>query len=221
MAAEQGDVTRLLGELRRGEREAETRLIALVYKPLRQLAMNQMRRERLDSSLQATALVHEVYLRLVKPGTIAVQNRTHFMAVAAKVMRRILVDHARTTRAQKRGGTRRRVDLDESVMIEPGRSEDVLALDECLERLAKLDRRQSEIVQMKFFGGMTEEEIASIFDVSERTIRREWRMARAWLYSELTRSSSPGPTLARSDSKIARAPGIARRASAARGGSRR
>jgi RNA polymerase sigma factor (TIGR02999 family) len=189
----------------------------LVYQPLRRLAMNHMRRERLDNSLSATALVHEAYIRLVQPGSLEVDNRSHFMSVASKVMRRILVDHARAHRAKKRWGAGQRVDLAESAVLEPGRSEEMLALDECLRRLGTLDRRQSEIVEMRFFGGMSEQEIAGVFGISERTVRREWGMARAWLHSELTRPSGPAHS---SGSNQRHQSGKARRPSLAQGRAR-
>jgi RNA polymerase sigma factor (TIGR02999 family) len=186
MNSQAGDITQLLADVKGGRREAEAELMERLYHPLRKLAVTQMRRERVDNSLQATALVHEVYLRLVQPGGLAVQGRTHFMAIAATVMRRILVDHARTCRAKKRWGTKNRVDLDESVIVAHDGSEDVLAVHECLERLAAVDPRQSRIVEMKFFGGLNERDIAEVCGISERTVRREWGMARAWLHAELS-----------------------------------
>ena len=185
MTAYSGDITQLLVDLKGGRRDAEAELMERLYEPLRKLAASQLRREPIDNSLQATALVHEVYLRLVQPGDLELRGRGHFMAVAAKVMRRILVDHARTCRAKKRWGTKHRVDLQESVVVGPGGAEDVLAVHECLGRLAKIDLRQSQIVEMKFFGGLREQEIADVFGISERTVRREWGMARAWLHAEM------------------------------------
>jgi RNA polymerase sigma factor (TIGR02999 family) len=188
MTAVTGEITKLLTQLNAVSRDAGAELIERVYEPLRKLAMNQVRRERLDNSLQPTALVHEVYMRLVQPGALDVQGRTHFMAVASKVMRRILVDHARSCRAKKRWGEIQRVDLEEGAAVDPGRSEELLAVDQCLQRLAAIDPRQAEIVEMKFFGGLSEQDIAIVFGISERTVRREWRMARAWLKAELTSS---------------------------------
>lgn len=185
-----GDVTRLLADLRSGNRDAESNLVELVYEPLRRLALRMMASERPGHSLQATALVHEVYLRLVQPGSADLNDRTHFMAVAARVMRRILVDHARVHRAAKRGGNRVRVNLEESAVIDEGRSEELLAIDECLTRLGELDPRQRDIVEMRFFAGLNEKEIADVLGTSERTVRREWSMARAWLHSELTREAT-------------------------------
>jgi len=191
MNSQAGDITQLLADLKSGRREAEAELMERLYQPLRKLAVTQMRRERAGNSLQATALVNEVYLRLVQPGGLAVQGRTHFMAVAATVMRRILVDHARTCRAKKRWGAKNRVDLEESAIVAHAGSEDVLAVHECLQRLSATDPRQSKIVEMKFFGGLTERDIAEACGISERTVRREWGMARAWLYAELSRAGPP------------------------------
>jgi RNA polymerase sigma-70 factor (ECF subfamily) len=191
MNPQAGDITQLLADVRDGSRVAEAELMERLYQPLRKLAVTQMRRERADNSLQATALVHEVYIRLVQPGGLVVQGRTHFMAVAATVMRRILVDHARTSRAKKRWGTKNRVDLDESVVVAQGGTEAVLAVHECLERLAAIDARQSKIVEMKFFGGLNERDIAEVCGISERTVRREWGMARAWLHAELSAGDRP------------------------------
>lgn len=184
-----GDVTRLLLDLKNGNRAAESKLVELVYRPLRRLAQRLLASERRDHSMQATALVHEVYLRLVQPASADLNDRVHFMAVAARVMRRVLVDHARVHRAVKRGGDQVRVDLEESAVIDPARSEEVLAIDECLTRLGELDPRQRDIVEMRFFGGLTEQEIAEVLGTSERTVRREWSMARAWLHAELTRTA--------------------------------
>jgi RNA polymerase sigma-70 factor, ECF subfamily len=187
MDPQPGDVTRLLSALKGGNRAAESQLVELVYTPLRRLAQRLLASESRDNSMQATALVHEVYLRLVQPASVDLNDRAHFMAVAARVMRRILVDHARVHRAVKRGGDRVRVDLEESAVIDPGRSEEVLAIDECLSRLGDIDPRQRDIVEMRFFGGLSEREIAEVLGTSERTVRREWSMARAWLHAELTR----------------------------------
>jgi RNA polymerase sigma-70 factor (ECF subfamily) len=191
MNSQSGEITQLLADVKSGRREAEAELMERLYQPLRKLAVTQMRRERADNSLQATALVNEVYLRLVQPGGIAVQGRTHFMAVAATVMRRILVDHARTCRAKKRWGTKNRVHLEESAIVAHSGSEDVLAVHECLQRLAAIDQRQSKIVEMKFFGGLSERDIADVCGISERTVRREWGMARAWLHGELSHAGRP------------------------------
>lgn len=187
MDPQPGDVTRLLSDLRHGNRAAESQLVELVYHPLRRLAQRLLASESRENSMQATALVHEVYLRLVHPATADLNDRAHFMAVAARVMRRILVDHARVTHAVKRGGNQVRVELEESAVIDPARSEEMLAIDECLTRLGEIDPRQRDIIEMRFFGGLSEREIADVLGTSERTVRREWSMARAWMHAELSR----------------------------------
>jgi RNA polymerase sigma factor (TIGR02999 family) len=186
VAEDGGEVTRLLGEVRAGNREAEARLIPLVYSELRRLAAHYLRGERPDHTLQPTALVHEAYLRLTKIHEVDWQSRSHFFATAATVMRRILVDHARTQRADKRAGFRDAIDLEEALVMSPGRSSELLALDEALERLKKLNSRQSKIVELRFFGGMSEEEAGVILGISARTVKRDWRVAKAWLYSEMS-----------------------------------
>lgn len=153
----------------------------LIYDELRLLARGYLQRERSDHTLQATALVHEAYVRLVDQTAINWQNRRHFFSVAAQVMRRILVDHARRQRAEKRGGQQARVEFDEELIEAGGRSVDLVALDDALTDLAQLNPQHSRIVEMRFFGGLTNEEIADVMEMSARTVRREWRMARAWL----------------------------------------
>jgi RNA polymerase sigma factor (TIGR02999 family) len=187
-AAMQGatDVTRLLGELARGNREVEATLIPLVYDELRRVARALMRGESRRETLQTTALVHEAYLRLTGGRQVEWESRTHFLAVAAKVMRRILVDHARARNSEKRGGGAV-VSGAELMLRDPhtADSDRLLALDAALERLAALDGRQAQIVEMRFFAGMTVEETAHALGISPRTVKREWQMARAWLYGEL------------------------------------
>ncbi|MGI8890900.1 MAG: sigma-70 family RNA polymerase sigma factor [Chthoniobacterales bacterium] len=173
--------TRLLIDWSRGNHVAAERLMPLVYDELRLLARGYLQRERSDHTLQATGLVHEAYLRLVDQSRTTWQNRAHFFRVAAQAMRRILVEHARRHRAEKRGGGLQKVELDESLMPAPGRSVDLLALDDALNELAQMRPQQSQIVELRFFGGMTIEEAAEVLDVSPRTVKREWRMARAWL----------------------------------------
>jgi RNA polymerase sigma factor (TIGR02999 family) len=180
-----GEVTNLLGLLRLGDPQAEERLIPLVYGELRRLAASYLRKERSDHTLQPTALVHEAYLRLRDVRGIDWQSRAHFFALAAQLMRRILVDHARAHRASKRGGSREPVALDDALVFSPPRAEQFVALDEALTRLAKRDRRQSQIVEMRFFGGLDEQEIASLLGISTRTVKRDWRIAKAWLFREL------------------------------------
>jgi len=180
--------------MRNGNREAESRLVPLVYDELRKLARHYMRSERPDHTLQATALVHEAYLRLIGQREVDWHNRAHFFGVAAQSMRRILVDHARAHLAEKRGGADKAMSLDEASAIGNAGRGDLVVLDEALARLAARDPRQSRIVELRFFGGLKEEEVAEVLGVSSRTVKREWRMARAWLYKEIQRDT-PGRAL--------------------------
>jgi RNA polymerase sigma factor (TIGR02999 family) len=158
-----------------------------VYAELRRLARHYMRSERANHTLQPTALVNEAYLRLIAQPGVSWQSRAHFFAAAAQLMRRILVDHARAHRAGKRGGAQQQVTLDENLLSPESASVDVLAVHEALENLAKLDARQARIVELHFFGGLTFEEIAHVLGTSERTVKRDWAMARAWLKLELSK----------------------------------
>lgn len=181
-----GDVTLLLAEMKRGNSEALPKLIPLVYKELRRLAAHCLREERGGHTLQATALVHEAYLRLVDQKRAGWQNRAQFMGVAAQVMRRILVDYARQRVAAKRGGAAP-VPLDGIDVAEAvDQSAEMLAVDEALARLTELDPQQARIVELRYFGGMTVEETAEILDISPRTVKRDWAMAKAWLKLEFT-----------------------------------
>jgi RNA polymerase sigma factor (TIGR02999 family) len=180
------DVTDLIAQLASGNREVESALFPLVYDELRRIARALMRGEGRRQTLQSTVLVHEAYLRLTGGRPVEWEGRTHFMAVAAKVMRQILVDHARARNSDKRGGGK---DVSaETLSLRDPQSvdhESLLALDSALERLAALDERQCRIVEMRFFAGMTVEETAHAMNISPRTVKREWQMARAWLYGEL------------------------------------
>jgi RNA polymerase sigma factor (TIGR02999 family) len=181
-----GVVTELLLEWDRlGERESLERLLPLVYDELHRIAHRHLRLERTGHTLGTTALVHEAYLRLVDQTRVRWADRTHFFAVAARVMRRVLVDYARRYRAAKRGGNARAVDLDVADVPLEERSEALIALDEALERLAELNPRLSRVVECRFFGGMTEEETAEALGVTARTVRRDWVKARGWLSREL------------------------------------
>lgn len=181
-----GDVTDLLVQLREGRGDAINALVPLVYKDLRRIASACLRGERSGHTLQSTALVHEAYLRLAGGVPEPYQNRGHFFAVAANTMRKVLVDHARRRRAGKRGGPKaHKVNLDVDLMVNPESLEDVVAVDEALERLAKIDLRQSAIVELRFFGGLSVDECAEVMELSEITIKREWRSAKAWLNREL------------------------------------
>jgi RNA polymerase sigma-70 factor (ECF subfamily) len=180
-------ITAMLGQLTAGNREIEAHLMPQIYEELRRLARNFMRRERGNHTLQPTALVHEAYARLVQQNQVPWQNRAHFFASASQLMRHILVDHARARRAGKRGGVQQQVTLNDVMLENRNQSIDVLALHEAIERLAALDARQARIVELHFFGGLTFEEIALVLEVSERTAKGDWSMARAWLRGELSK----------------------------------
>ena len=182
----QQEVTQLLADWSDGDEGALDKLIPLVQPELHRLAHHYMSRERTGHTLQTTALLNEAYLQLVDDSTRNWQNRTHFMAVAAQLMRRIMVDHARERCSLKRGGGALRVTLDDAALVTEKRSEELLALDEALERLTAQDPRKSRIVELRYFGGLTEEETAAFLKLSDRTVRREWRMARTWLYRALS-----------------------------------
>lgn len=183
------EITQLLLAWSEGDQGALDRLMPLVYGELRRLAHNYMRNERAGHTLQTTAIIHEAYLRLIDAGQVRLDNRAHFFAVAARLMRQILVDLARSRGYQKRGGGAHQVSLDEALVISPERNDDLVALNDALDALAKLDQRQSQIVELRFFGGLTEEEISEILKVSTRTVRSDWRLARSWLLRELDRET--------------------------------
>src|SRR3989454_1357049 len=178
------DVTQWLIDWRNGKQEALAQMMPLVYNELRRLAQRYLQRERPDHTLQATALVHEAYLRLVDQRQAQWQNRAHFFGLAAQMMRRILVDHARHHHAAKRGGAEPKLSLDEAVWVSAEHATDLTALDDALNRLAVLDPQHSRLVELRFFGGLTIEETAEVLGVSPATVKREWRLARAWLYRE-------------------------------------
>jgi RNA polymerase sigma factor (TIGR02999 family) len=185
MEPSQADVTILLSESTRGNQDAIERLVPLVYDELKRLANCYMRRERPDHTLQATALVNEAYLKLVCQQSVNWQSRSHFFGIAAQLMRRILIDHARRHLRKKRGGGQVVVPLDEGLFFSTGQSALLLRLDEALERLAKLDSRQGKIVELRFFGGMSVEETAEFLGISPKTVKRDWSVAKAWLHGEL------------------------------------
>jgi RNA polymerase sigma-70 factor, ECF subfamily len=182
------DVTVLLAEVTKGDQQAASKLIPLVYDELRRLAGRYMRRERTGHTLQATALVHEAYLKLVQYPSVDWQNRAHFFGIAAHVMRHILVDHARGRGREKRGAGQQLVSLAEALVFSPEKSVELLKLDESLERLTKLDPRQGRIVELRFFGGLTVEETAQVLGISPKTVKREWSVAKAWLHGDLRQS---------------------------------
>jgi len=186
MASDSDNVTRLLLEWGDGNQQALEALVPLIYKELRNLAHNFLYRERPGHTLQTTALVHEAYLKLIDQNDARWQNRAHFFAIAAQAMRRILIDSARKHAAAKRGGPQEELSLDEvaDIALEP--DSNLLKLDEALNQLAKIDPRQSRIVELRYFGGLTIEETAEVISVSPATVKREWMMARAWLHQEIT-----------------------------------
>jgi RNA polymerase sigma-70 factor, ECF subfamily len=183
--SENADVTLLLSALTRGDDGAATKLIPFVYEELRRLAGSYMRRERVDHTLQATALVHEAYLKLIEQRSVSWQSRAHFFGVAAQLMRRILIDHARGHSRQKRGGDEQKVSLDEALVFSEQHADELLAVDDSLDQLAKIDPRQAKIVEMRFFGGLSVEEAAEVLGVSPKTVKRDWSVAKAWLYADL------------------------------------
>jgi RNA polymerase sigma factor (TIGR02999 family) len=188
------EITTLLLSWSNGDQAALDQLIPLVYPELRRLARNYMNREKEGHTLQTSALINEAYLRLVDQQHLGWQNRAHFFAVSAQIMRRILIDHARTYRYQKRGGGAVRVSLDDVAAVNDPAS-DFMALDEALTRLAEIDTRKSQIVELRFFGGLTVEETAEVIKLAPITVMREWRAARAWLHRELvTNTNQSGPT---------------------------
>jgi len=179
------EITQWLTDWSNGDQSALEKLTPLVYRELHRLAQSYMRGERSGHALQTTALVNEAYVRLVGTDRHNFENRAHFYAIAAKLMRHILVDFARSRDRIKRGGQLRQVSVDEALTITADHTSELLSLDEALTRLAKLDERQGRIVELRFFGGFTEAEIADLLKVSERTIQSEWRLARSWLLREL------------------------------------
>jgi RNA polymerase sigma-70 factor (ECF subfamily) len=187
MTSPPADITELLKQLGDGNREAEAKLAPLVYEELRRRAARCMRGERPDHTLEPTALVHEAYLKLTAQRKVAWKSRMQFYCVAARLMRRVLVDHAREVKAAKRGGGRK-VSLESSLLYSAEKPGELLSIDEALTRLGEQDPRQARVVELRFFGGCSEEEIAGILGVSTRTVKRDWRIARAWLYAELSKN---------------------------------
>jgi len=185
-SSSQQEVTQLLKDWSGGDEGALGKLIPLVQPELHRLAHHYMSRERTGHTLQTTALLNEAYLQLVDDPKRNWQNRTHFMAAAAQLMRRIIVDYARERRSLKRGGGALKVSLDEAALVTEKQSEELLALDEALERLGVQDPRKRQIVELRYFGGLTVEETAEFLKLSHRTVKREWRIAKAWLYRALS-----------------------------------
>src|SRR5688572_3383931 len=187
------EVTEILQEWRAGNRAASERLFPLVYDELKRQARKHLRRERPDHTLQPTALVHEAFLRIVDQTSPAIENRVHFFAFASRIMRQILVDHAREHNAAKRGGAAQRLSVADIDLLPDEGAADMLELDEALRKLETIDERKSQVVDMRFFGGLKESEIAEAMGVNEKTVRRDWQFAKLWLYRELTQSESPAP----------------------------
>jgi RNA polymerase sigma factor (TIGR02999 family) len=189
----EGDITVLLHRLSSGDEAAASELLPHIYNELKKLARSQLRRERTTHSMQTTALVHEAYLRMAG-ASLTFEDRVHFYRLAAQVMRHILVDHARHSKAVKRGAGSCHLSLDEVMIVSEEKSDLVLAMDEALERFEKLDYRRAQVVLLRFFGGMTEEEISIALNISIRTVKRDWIIARAWLMNELKGDKTQAPT---------------------------
>jgi RNA polymerase sigma factor (TIGR02999 family) len=187
MDASSAEITNLLKAWSGGDPAALERLAEQVYPELRRMARRYMKNERLGNTLQATALVHEVYLRLVDVTKVEWQERAQFFAMAAQMMRRILVTAARARGSQKRGGVAPKVNIDETAVLSPGPDRSILAVDEALTAFSRLAPRQAKVVELRYFGGLTEEEIVAALDISPRTVRRDWDFSKAWLLSELNR----------------------------------
>ena len=184
----QHEITQLLAEWSNGNQSALDELYPLVYDELHRLARRYMSRERKGHTLQTTALINEAYVRFVDQKNVHWANRSHFFAISAQIMRRILIDHARRYAYAKRGGGAQQVSLDEAAIVTSGIGSELIRLDEALKTLAKLDERRCHVVELRYFGGLSNEEIAGVLNVSENTVTRDWNMARAWLYQQLTES---------------------------------
>ena len=180
------EITQLLAAWREGNQSALDELYPLVYDELHRLARRYMSRERKGHTLQTTALINEAYVRLVDQKNVHWANRSHFFAISAQIMRRILIDHARRHAYAKRGGGARQVSLDETATMAQGDFSEFLRLDEALKSLAQLDPRRSQVVELRYFGGLNNEEIAGVLNISENTVIRDWNMARAWLHRQLS-----------------------------------
>lgn len=180
------NITELLASYGRGDKESLDQLIPIVYDELRRQAARYLRREQAGHTLQTTALIHEAYVRLVDQRNMQWQNRAHFFGIAAQMMRRILVDHARSKKRAKRGGSDIRVSLGDAEVAAKDQELDVVALDRALERLARIDEQQSRVVELRFFSGLSVEETAEVMGISKSTVKRDWSMAKAWLHRELS-----------------------------------
>jgi RNA polymerase sigma-70 factor, ECF subfamily len=185
MPSTDGQVTLLLKAMNRGDKSAADQLLPIVYSELHRLAKSYMSRERRDHTLQPTALINQAYLRIAQQEHMEWQNHAHFIGFAANVMRRVLVDHARERNAAMRGGGRMRVELDDGIAASPETSAEILQLEEALTRLEQLNPRQAQVVEMRYFGGLSVEEVASILGIAPRSVKRDWALARMWLYQEI------------------------------------
>jgi RNA polymerase sigma-70 factor (ECF subfamily) len=183
------DTTALLAAIRQGDRDAEAQLLRVIYRELHRIASFYMRRERPDHTLQATALINEAYLKLIGCADVEWQNRAHFVAVAATVMRRILVEHARKHNAEARGGRFHKTDVTDVPDRQPTRNEELLALDQALSRLEHIEPRQARVVELRYFGGLSVEETAGVLGTSPRSVKRDWSLARIWLHRNLTQKA--------------------------------
>jgi RNA polymerase sigma-70 factor (ECF subfamily) len=185
--AERGqDISALIAAWGGGDEEALSRLMALLYAELRRIARQHLGRSRAGQTLESAAVANEAYLKLVRAGSVRCENRVHFLALCSQIIRRILVDHARRRGYAKRGGNAMRVPLDEALAGVEERGIEVLALDEALESLSKIDARKSRVVELRYFGGLSVEETAEVLEISPETAKRDWRMAKAWLFGKLT-----------------------------------
>lgn len=188
MSQEPREITQMLLELTDGNEEVVNQILPHIYDELRRLASSYLRRERSNHTLQPTALVHEAYMKLIDQSRVKWQNRAHFFGIAAQVMRRILMDHARKHTAEKRGGDAELLPIEEEILVvSHDKSAELVALDDALNQLAEMDERKAKIVELRYFGGLSIEETAEVLGVSVPTVNREWRMAKAWLYSEIAR----------------------------------
>src|SRR5262249_13221127 len=190
MESSSNEITRQLIAWSKGDKAALERLIPAVYQELRRMADYYLRGEQSGHSLQPTALVHEAYLRLIDQSQVEWHNRAHFFGVAAQMMRRILIDHAKTKHRAKRGGGARKISLEETVNYTREKAAELVALDEALRELGEIDERKSRIVELRYFGGLTVDETAEVLGISDKTVMRDWNLAKAWLYSAMTGDSS-------------------------------
>lgn len=191
---DEGQITLLLKRLHNGDREAESELLPIVYKHLHTLAQKQFRSERPGHTLQPTALVSELYIRLIRDTSIDWQSRGHFFAIAAQTIRRILVDHARAVNAQRRPNPTKRVKVDDVMLYSDDHTQEILMIDDAVTKLAQWDARQAKVVELRFFAGLSIEETANALGVAERTVKRDWTLARAWLSTVLSGTDDGGPT---------------------------